>query len=229
MSQQLALGLRFPSDQRFECWIGHSAAVDACLRRVNQSVKIPLFISGATGSGKTHLLLASCAEANRLGLAVRYVPLQAMRGRLADALDDIGNVQLIAVDQFDTAISDLEQETALFHLHNRAIDSGAALVYACAQNLESLNFQLPDLRSRIAQCEHIQLSLLDDQQRRNVLQNRARARGLDIDDAVFDYVFTRVGRDLITLTVLLDRLDRASLAAQRRVTIPFLKTVLAQH
>jgi DnaA family protein len=35
-----------------------------------------------------------------------------------------------------------------------------------------------------------------------------------------------VGRDLGTLTSLLDRLDQASLAEQRRLTIPFLKSRL---
>jgi DnaA family protein len=35
-----------------------------------------------------------------------------------------------------------------------------------------------------------------------------------------------VGRDLASLTALLDRLDRASLAAQRRITVPFLRQTL---
>ena len=42
-----------------------------------------------------------------------------------------------------------------------------------------------------------------------------------------DYLLRRVDRDLGSLTALLDRLDRASLAAQRRVTVPFLRGLLA--
>ena len=36
----------------------------------------------------------------------------------------------------------------------------------------------------------------------------------------------RVGRDLGTLTALLDKLDRASLASQRRITVPFARGVI---
>ena len=61
---------------------------------------------------------------------------------------------------------------------------------------------------------------------RALLVRRAEARGLQLDDSVLDYLFRRVGRDLRTLTALLDRIDRASLAAQRRVTVPFLRGVL---
>ena len=85
---------------------------------------------------------------------------------------------------------------------------------------------IPDLGSRLAQCVRLQLTGLDDDGRRQVLQQRAARRGLELDDAVLDFLFKRVGRDLATLTGLLDRLDKASLAAQRRITVPFLKQAL---
>ena len=46
------------------------------------------------------------------------------------------------------------------------------------------------------------------------------------DEAVLDYLFRRVERDLGSLTALLERLDRASLAAQRRITVPFLRGLI---
>jgi DnaA family protein len=69
---------------------------------------------------------------------------------------------------------------------------------------------------------------LDEAGRRELLRRRAEARGLQLDDGVLDYLFRRVGRDLGNLTALLDRLDRASLAAQRRLTVPFLRQILEQ-
>jgi DnaA family protein len=85
---------------------------------------------------------------------------------------------------------------------------------------------LPDLRSRLSQCTRIALAPLDDDGRRAVLRERAQRRGLLLDEAVLEWLLKRVGRDLAGLTGLLDRLDRASLAAQRRVTVPFLRKVL---
>jgi len=62
--------------------------------------------------------------------------------------------------------------------------------------------------------------------RREVLRERAAARGIELDEAALAWLFARTQRDLGSLTTLLDRLDRESLAAKRRVTIPFLRQVL---
>jgi DnaA family protein len=70
---------------------------------------------------------------------------------------------------------------------------------------------------------------LDDDGRREVLRLRARHRGVAFGDAAIDWLLRRAGRDLAGLTALLDRLDRASLAAQRRITVPFLREVLGAN
>jgi len=70
------------------------------------------------------------------------------------------------------------------------------------------------------------LKPLDEADRRELLRERAASRGIEIDDAVIDWLFAREKRDLASLFNVLDRIDRASLAAQRRVTVPFLRTLL---
>jgi DnaA family protein len=70
------------------------------------------------------------------------------------------------------------------------------------------------------------LAPLDDDGRREVLRQRARRRGLAMDEAALDWLMRRVGRDLASLTQLFDRLDRAALAAQRRLSVPFLRATL---
>ena len=70
------------------------------------------------------------------------------------------------------------------------------------------------------------LSPPGEARRRAVLEERARRRGLALEPAALDWLLRRAGRDLAGLTALLDRLDQASLAAQRRLTVPFLREVL---
>jgi len=89
-----------------------------------------------------------------------------------------------------------------------------------------LEFDLPDLRSRLSHCLRLTLKPLPEAQRRELLVARAQRRGLALEDAALDYLFRRVGRDLTTLTTLLDQLDRESLAAKRRLSVPFLRDVL---
>ena len=185
-----------------------------------------LFLSGASGSGKSHLLLAACAEASAAGRAVAYLPLKLFDARAADALSHQGAIQLACIDDVQAIVGDRAAEIALFDLHNRVRDGGGALLYAADATPLQLALLLPDLRSRLAQCTQFAVTVPDETQRRIILRERAAARGLEIDDAVMDYLFRRVGRDLGTLTASLDRLDRASLAAQRRITVPFLRQTL---
>jgi DnaA family protein len=100
------------------------------------------------------------------------------------------------------------------------------VLYTAEAAPDALSLTLPDLRSRLGQCTRVVLVPLDDDGRRRVLRERAQRRGLVLEDAALDWLLRRVGRDLAGLTALLDRLDRASLAAQRRITVPFLRQVL---
>lgn len=133
---------------------------------------------------------------------------------------------MVAVDGLDAVLGGRGDEVALFDFHNRARAGGCSVLYAASAPASSLPVGLPDLRSRLAQCTQVPVPVLDEAARRAVLRRRAERRGLLLDEAVLDFLFRRVGRDLATLTALLDRIDRASLAAQRRITVPFLRDLL---
>lgn len=223
---QLPLALRYPPDQRFETWQG-DAGVPAQLRALATGASADaLYLQGGAGSGKTHLLLAACAAAEAAGRHANYVSLARLRGRARDALDGIEQADLVALDDLDALAGQRDDEIALFDLHNRVRDAGVALVYAAREVPAALPLQLPDLGSRLSQCTRIALHALDDAGRANVLRQRAQARGLMLDEAAIDWLLTRTQRDLAALAGVLDRLDRASLAAKRRVTVPFLKQVI---
>jgi DnaA family protein len=227
VSPQLPLALGFPPEQRFAAFLGQ-----APLRELVESVARGdaaswLYLAGPAGSGKTHLLLAACALARESGRPAAFLPMATVAGRLDDALQGLLDAPaLVCLDGLDAIAGRREDEVALFHAHNRARASGATLVHAASAMPAALQFGLPDLVSRLEQCTRLQVEPLDEDGRREVLRGRAARRGLELDDAVLDYLFRRVGRDLAGLTTLLDRLDRESLAAQRRITVPFLKSRL---
>lgn len=224
---QLPLALRYPPDQRFEGFVAAPEGATAQLRALATGAGDDwLHLVGAAGVGKTHLALAACAVAEAAGRRSAYLPLASTVGRLHEALDALHDNDLIAVDGLDAIAGQREDEVALFDFHNRARDAGTAVLYAARAAPEALPLVLPDLRSRLAQCARIALMPLDDDGRREVLRLRAQRRGLVIDDAAIDWLLRRVDRDLSSLTTLLDRLDQASLAAQRRITVPFLRQVL---
>lgn len=223
---QLPLALRTPPDQRFDAFHGQAAARDAVHAAARGASADWLLLSGPAGSGKSHLMLAACAEAAALGRRAAYLALPAFAGRLDDALAAQEGADLVCLDGLEAIAGDRGEEEALFHFHNRARASGAVVVYAARANPAALGLVLPDLVTRLGQCVRVVLEPLDEAGRREVLRQRAGRRGLELDEPVLDYLLRRVDRDLASLTALLDRLDKASLAAQRRITIPFLRTQL---
>ncbi|SDD10485.1 DnaA regulatory inactivator Hda [Aquimonas voraii] len=223
---QLPLNLRAPQVAGFEDFEGSVEAVALLRACARGEASGHVFLDGPPGSGRSHLLLSTVAEARRAGREVQYLPLAVLGERAVDALQAVEGTGLIALDDLQAVVGEREREVALFALHNRAHDRGGQLVYAADASPQGLPLVLPDLRSRLQQCSRFSLGALDDEARRRVLKHRAHARGLELDEPVLDYLFRRHSRDLQTLTRLLDRLDRESLAAQRRITVPFLRTLL---
>jgi DnaA family protein len=229
MTAQLPLGLRWPRRQRFEHFhAGANAAALAAVQMLATQAGAPwVYLSGATGSGKSHLLMAACQAAHEAGRTVQYLPLKHLREHFM-AIRGIAGSQFIALDDLDVLAGEREAEHALFDLYNRARAEGTALIFTAQATPAQLPLILPDLRSRLGACAQFALKPLDDDERRDVLKQQAALRGIELDDSVLDWLFARYARDLGALLDLLDRLDQASLAAQRRVTVPFLRAFLRE-
>jgi DnaA family protein len=228
MNAQLPLALPVGPDQRFDLFVGQAWAVDALRAAAAGAGEAAVFVEGPEGSGKSHLLLAACRDAHEAGRRARYLPVAAFAGGLAAMLDGVESNELVALDGIEAVAGSRADCEALFHLHNRLRDAGRTLLYASRLPAGDDRWALPDLRSRLGQGLRASLDLLDDDGRREALRRRAARRGLELDDAVLDWLFRRVERDLKSLTVLLDRLDRAALAAQRKLTVPFVRQVIEQ-
>lgn len=226
LGPQLPLALRYPPDQCFETWLGAHVALEQLRLHATGVARDALYLQGGNASGKSHLLLAACAAAEAAGRRANYLSLARVRGHASDALQGIEQADLVALDDLDALAGQRDDEVALFDLHNRVRDAGVGLLYAARDVPAALPLVLPDLRSRLSQCTLIGLRTLDDGGRAAVLRQRATSRGLAFDDAALEWLLRRCSRDLSDLSALFDRLDRASLAAQRRLTVPFLRQVL---
>jgi DnaA-homolog protein len=228
MSSQLPLVLRWPPQQRFETYVaGDSTAAVALIQR---SAETPdpdwVFASGAAACGKTHLLIASCAYAGERGRSAQYLALGKLPADRATAIRALGGSDLLALDDVDTIAGDRDAEHALFDLYNSGKAEKSTLLFAASAPPGQLGITLPDLVSRLSACAQATLKPLDDGARREAISRRAQLRGLILDDAVLDWLFARTQRDLGSLTLLIERLDRESLAAKRRITVPFLRKLL---
>jgi DnaA family protein len=183
-----------------------------------------LYLHGIEGVGKSHLLQAICAAVP----GAVYLPLRQLRERDAALLEGTQGLQLIAIDDPQAIAGQPEWERGLFTLYNDSLAAGTRLVVAAREPAVDLPLALPDLRSRLAAMPHYALRPLDEAQQRAALQARAAARGLLLPEETLQYLQRRFARDMGSLYALLERLDVASLEAQRPLTVPFIRSVLDQ-
>jgi DnaA family protein len=154
-----------------------------------------------------------------------YVALPAASPAL---LADLESIDLLALDDVDAVAGDAAWERPLFVILNAFLARRGGLLLAAGAPAARCGFQLADLASRGAGAVTYRLAPLDDDARASALRLHAAARGLTLDGAAADYLLKRVARDMTVLTAWLRELDRASLSAQRRLTIPFIREQLAR-
>lgn len=223
---QLPLGLRFPAHQRFEEFVpgANGPALAAVMRALVDASAPWVVLSGPEGSGKTHLLIAACqADAAR---RAQYLPLAMLGASSEQALIALEEFDLVCIDDVHAIAGDRGAEIALFDVFNRGRAQGATMLFAARHAPSRLPLVLPDLASRLSSCTQFGLKPLDEDERRAVLKARAAQRGFELEDAVLEFLFRRYPRDLGAMLELLDRLDRESLAEQRRITVPFLRRIM---
>jgi len=202
--KQLALGISPPPQPTLDNFVpGANAELVARLRELvsGNSTENIVYLWGEAGSGKSHLLQA-CGVL-RAGAGARDGL------HVADDVETLGE----------------EPQIALFNRINEARQSGGAVL--AAGNAPPARLPLrEDLKSRLAWGLVYQVKPLTDGERAVFLRAEAGRRGMRLADEVIAYLLTHVRRDPLSLTAILDELDRASLERKRLVTLPLVREVL---
>jgi DnaA family protein len=180
------------------------------------------WLYGASGSGRSHLLQAACAKLPGSG----YFPLAELAQLGPGTLEGAEELSCVCLDDLQLVAGRADWEAALFRLYVELDVRRGRLLMAADQPPAGLPFRLPDLASRLAVASVFTLKGLDEAQQRGALRLRAQARGLELPEETALYLQRRFPRDMATLQQLLDTLDVASLAEQRRLTLPFIRDVL---
>lgn len=231
MSAQLPLALKLGKHADFDSFFsGANQELVFRLRELAENNGFQsLFIWGMPGSGKSHLLQAVCQLASSFKQSPIYLDATELKKLSPDLFEGLEQLPVICVDDVDVLAGDSEWEEALFHLYNRCQQQGHVIIWSASQNPGLLQFELADLASRLTGgSQRYHLSLLSDEEKSEALQLQARHRGLTLADNVARYLLTHFSRDMVDLCKMLDQLDEATLAAQRGLTIPFLKQWLAE-
>ena len=236
---QLPLGISLDDEARFDnfrcspadrCTLSALGALNGALDGTfsgTPSAESYIYLFGPPGCGRTHLLQAMAHGVNRGGGGALYLPLKERQQFSPDILDGVHYLSLLAVDDLPLLAGDEDWELGLFVAFNRMQESGSRLVVTADMPPRLLPVELADLKSRLNSGLALQLHALDDKDKLAMLQLRAGQRGMDLPAEVADYILHRVPRDTHALMKLLNRLDRASMARQRKLSVPLVRSVLA--
>jgi DnaA family protein len=166
---------------------------------------------------------AACRQAQESGLSAVYIPLAEAAQLAPTLLEDLEQTRLVCIDDVERIAGNVDWETALFALCERLRANGGMFIAAGTRPPRELGLKLPDLATRLGWGPVYALAPPTDDEKLEAIRLRAHNRGLDVPDDVARYILNRYPRDLDSLFTLLDKLDTASLAEQRRLTIPFLR------
>lgn len=176
----------------------------------NNAQKHALYLYGEKGSGKSHL--ASIWKEKM--------------GAVAIAADNI-NPSAIKTNCILEDIEKCRDEGALLHLFNHCKDIGVKLLITSSLPVVSLPFALPDLTSRLRGLQVASINPPDDTLIKGVMRKQFADRQLLVDDEVISYLVTHMERTLQNVKKLVEKLDSNSLSEHRKITVPFVRKVIA--
>ncbi|MCE9684655.1 DnaA inactivator Hda [Shewanella sp. AS16] len=227
---QLSLPVHLPDDETFNSYypaMGNDELIQKLQASAQGQSDAAIYLWGPEKSGRTHLLHAACAQANERERRSFYIPLGIHASISTALLEGLENLDLVCIDDIHAIAGHPVWEEALFDLYNRVAEhKRCALVVSANSSPLDAGFCLPDLISRMQWGLNYQLQPMADEEKLAALQRRAAMRGLQLPEDVGRFLLNRMARDLRTLFDVLDKLDKASMVHQRKLTIPFAKEML---
>lgn len=225
---QLALGVRLRDEATFDNFLGarNRLAVGQVQALLASPACPVVYVCGATGTGKSHVLQAACHASEANGVHALCLSMTELVDHAPDMLDGLERFPLVCMDDLDCIQHRPAWQEAVFHIYNRLLDNGCRLLLSATLTPTELALPLRDLDSRLRAAAVVQLLPPRDEDRLAILVARAERRGLVMNDEVAHYILRRASRHTGDLLGILDRLDDISLRAQRKLTVPFVKGVM---
>lgn len=226
MTGQLPLALELREGHALENFhAGPNRAAWATVSAVATGDERQAFLWSAAGQGRSHLLEGAVRRVQEQGRDACLLPAAELLPLVPEVLESMEQFQLLAVDDVDLFAGHAEWEEALFHLYNRVMALGGAMLFSASASPGGVAWRLPDLATRLAAGPVFRLQPLEEDDLVTLLIERATERGLKLGGDVARFMVMRSERAPAALIERLATLDRVALARQRALTIPFVKDV----
>ncbi len=221
MTRQLPLDLGFASSYAAADYLvsASNAAAFAWVERWPDWPAPGLALSGPPGCGKTHL--AHVWRERSQATIIDAATLASM-----DPSQLLGQTPAWAVDGVAAGSLGAAAERALLHLYNMTNERRGHLLLCGEAPPARWQINLPDLRSRLAALPAVTIAPPDDGLLEALLAKLFADRQLVVDRGTVMFVVTRMERSFEAARRLVDAIDRAALASQRRPGLGLVREVV---
>jgi DnaA family protein len=228
MIEQYPLHFEFRANQTFDDFFAGANApvIDDLKQCVMGDDAQQIFLWAKSGQGKSHLLQACCHYAQSHERPSFYFDLARYRRHSSDILLGLDDYDVVCIDNVDWILGREKWEQGLSNFMQRHYERGHRLILSSTQLPNHMMIKSADLKTRLSWGLVMQLKTLVDTSSVDALIFKADAMGLEISPQVGRFLTIQHQAELDSLWAMLEKLDRASLAAKRKLTIPFLKQLL---
>jgi DnaA family protein len=228
LPKQLPLQFEFRANQTFDDFFpGANLEIINHLQKSSEgNGERLIFLWGQPGQGKSHLLQACCQHAQSQQLSSFYFSLSPFELPDSLLLSGLSNFEIVCFDNIERIAGKQSWELAFFNFFNLHRDQDHTLILSASCPPSDIAIQLPDLKTRLNWGLTLKIQPLCDNDKITAMIFKAGQMGFEISPQAGRFLLTHYDRDLSSLWALLKKLDRVSMAAKRKLTIPFLKQIL---
>jgi DnaA family protein len=185
-----------------------------------------VFIWGGKNLGKSHLLQATCSRFSSEGRNSVYLPMKEIKLHNTSIIDGLESISLICIDDISEICGNRKWELAVFNLINSVRATKNCILISSDQAPDHLKITLADLKSRFSWGPVYKLQELNDAQQVDAIALRASFLGFDLPKESAKFLQNHLKRDMQHLSNAVLSLEKETLVQQRKITIPFIKSVL---
>lgn len=178
-----------------------------------------VYLWGGLGCGKSHLLRAVVAACTKNHSKAIYFSAKTCSEFAVDS-----DIDCVAVDDIDCL--DTSAQAGLFNIYNQLRDESDAFLLVSGPAAPAHLNMRQDLVTRLGWGLVYQVHELTEEEKVQAMKRHAADCGFDLSQEICLYLLRHGRRDLPSLMMTLDALDRYSLANQRQITIPLLRELL---
>ncbi len=226
---QIALPLSFDRQFSFDNYFSqrNQLIVDNLKTLIAGQGESMIGLWGASDSGKTHLINACAHYARQQGISFQLYDGKELALYDADNFDNLETCVVLAVDNLDALCGFQDWEEKFYRIINSSKIERLKLIFTLSENPSFLKCRLADFQSRLSWGLLLQLPATGETDIGKVIRLRAGLLGIDLSKEVIAYLLVHYSRQLSAQIEILRTLDRASLSAQKKITIPLIKQALA--